>query len=160
DLGTFYWTGLGSSRFAVVIANFGGDVSPEGSVTNFNGDEIGTFQSFSLPTVFKLGFAIDPIDSERHLLTASIQLNHLNDNSENLRFGLEYGWNSIFYLRAGVKRTIDQSLLGEDATTSESYSLGAGVQVPLGVSTIGADYSYSDFSRLGEVHRLAVAFTF
>jgi hypothetical protein len=160
DLGTFYWTGLGSSRFAVVIANFGGDVSPDGSVTNFNGKEINTFQSFSLPTVFKLGFAIDPIASERHLLTASIQLNHLNDNSENLRLGLEYGWNSVFFLRAGVKRTIDQSLLGEDATTAESYSLGAGVQVPLGISTIGADYSYSDFSRLGEVHRLAVAFTF
>ncbi|MCK5573017.1 MAG: PorV/PorQ family protein [Bacteroidetes bacterium] len=160
DVGTFYWTGLGSSRFAVVIANFGGDVTPQGSVTGFTGNVINTFQSFSLPTMFKLGFAIDPIMTERHLLTASIQLSHLNDNSENLRLGLEYGWNEVFYLRAGIKRTIDQSLLGADATTAESYSFGAGVQVPLGISTVGADYSYSDFSRLGKVHRLDLAFTF
>ena len=35
DLGTWYWTGLGSTRFAVVIANFGADVAPRGTVTVF-----------------------------------------------------------------------------------------------------------------------------
>ena len=33
DLGTYYWTGLGTARFAVVISNFGSDVTPEGTVT-------------------------------------------------------------------------------------------------------------------------------
>ncbi|MBI5726416.1 MAG: PorV/PorQ family protein, partial [Ignavibacteriales bacterium] len=32
DLGTYYWTGLGSSRFAVVVSNFGNDLAPDGSV--------------------------------------------------------------------------------------------------------------------------------
>jgi hypothetical protein len=32
DLGTYYWTGLGSIRFAVVVTNFGSDVSPTGTV--------------------------------------------------------------------------------------------------------------------------------
>ncbi|MEK9138258.1 MAG: PorV/PorQ family protein, partial [Bacteroidota bacterium] len=47
DLGTFYWTGLGSTRFAVVISNFGADVNPVGTVSQFNGTVASAFQSFS-----------------------------------------------------------------------------------------------------------------
>src|SRR5258706_12979982 len=55
DLGTFYWTGLGTSRFAVVVSNFGPDVAPKGDVTQFDGTKVSSFQSFSPPTSFKLG---------------------------------------------------------------------------------------------------------
>ncbi|MBI4811756.1 MAG: PorV/PorQ family protein [Ignavibacteriales bacterium] len=61
DLGTYYWTGLGSARFAVVISNFGGDVSPSGEVTLYDGTKVGSFQSFSPPTQFKIGFAMEEI---------------------------------------------------------------------------------------------------
>ncbi len=40
DLGTYYWTGLGSTRFAVTISNFGNELSLDGKVKLFGGREI------------------------------------------------------------------------------------------------------------------------
>lgn len=160
DLGTWYWTGLGSTRFAVVISNFGADVAPKGTVTPFNGVPVTGFQSFSLPTVFRLGIAGDPVVTDDHKVTASLQLNHPNDNAEHLRLGLEYSFRNTLFLRAGVKRTIGQQLLGEDATSEENVTFGAGVLIPLGFSVAGADYAYANFNRLGSVHRLSVSMTF
>jgi len=160
DLGTYYWTGLGTSRFAVVISNFGADVSPTGAVTQSGGVTVRTFQSFSLPTVFKLGVAVDPVVTEDQKLTTSIQLNHPNDNAENIRLGAEYGWQNTFFLRAGVKRTIGQPLFGEDATSEESFTFGAGARVRAAISEIQADYAYANFGRLGSIHMISLSFTY
>jgi hypothetical protein len=159
DIGTWYWTGLGSARFAVAIANFGSDVAPKGSVTQFDGTKLTTFQSFSVPTEFRLGFAMEPLETDDQMLTTSIQLNHPNDNAENVRIGLEYSFEKTFFARAGIKRTIGQQFLGSDLTSEESFSAGAGVLVPLGLSVIGADYAYTSYSRLGAVHRISLSFT-
>jgi hypothetical protein len=160
DLGTYYWTGLGSTRFAVVITNFGSDVSPTGTVTEYDGSTDTSFQSFSLPTMFKLGFAIDPIADDDQKLTTSLQLNHPNDNSEHIRFGVEYSWQNTFFVRGGVKRTIGQPLFAEDATSEESVSLGFGLRMQLGITAVSADYAFTEFGRLGYVHRIALAFTY
>jgi long-subunit fatty acid transport protein len=160
DLGTLYWTGLGTTRFAVTISNFGADVAPRGTVTPFNGVPVTDFQSFSLPTIFRLGIATDPIVTDDHRLTASVQLNHPNDNAEHIRLGVEYAFQKSFFLRAGLKRTIGQQLLGEDATSEENVTFGAGVLVSLGFTVAGADYAYANFNRLGSVHRLSVSITF
>jgi hypothetical protein len=160
DLGTYYWTGLGTARFAVVISNFGSDVSPQGSVTGFDGSTTSSFQSFSLPTVFKLGLALEPLETEQHRLTTSLQLNHPNDNSENLRLGIEYAWESTFFVRAGLKRTIGQKLVGQDETSEETVALGMGVRVPVLTSTISVDYAFADYGRLGSVHRISMAFSY
>jgi hypothetical protein len=159
DIGTWYWTGLGSTRFAVAIANFGSDVAPKGTVTQFDGTQVSSFQSFSVPTEFRLGVAMEPVQTGDQMLTTSIQLNHPNDNAENVRFGLEYSYQKTFFLRAGIKRTIGQQFLGQDLTSEESFTLGAGVLVPMGLSVIGADYAYANFSRLGNVHRFSLSFT-
>jgi hypothetical protein len=160
DLGTYYWMGLGSARFAVVISNFGADVSPQGNVTMFDGTTNSTFQSFSLPTIFKLGVALEPYEDDQNRFTTSIQLNHPNDNSEHLRFGMEYAWQNTFFVRAGVKRTIGQRLFRPDGTSEESFALGVGVRVPVLVSTVAADYAFANYGRLGSVHRITVAFTY
>jgi hypothetical protein len=160
DLGTWYWTGLGSARFAVVISNFGSDAAPSGTATGYGGSTITNFQSFSLPTVFRLGFAMEPLDIENHRITTSIQLNHPNDNAEHVRLGVEYGFQSTFFLRAGLKRTIGQKLLGEDATSEENVTFGAGVLAQVGFTTVGADYAYANFNRLGSVHRISLTMTF
>ncbi len=163
DLGTLYWTGLGTSRFGVAISNFGADVAPKGTgtqVSTFQSISNPTFQSFSLPTEFRIGLAMEPLQSDDQKLTTSIQLNHPNDNAEHLRFGVEYSWRNTLFLRGGVKRTIGQPLFGDDETGEESFALGAGVLVPLGVSTVGADYAFAAFGRLGSVHRISLSFTY
>jgi hypothetical protein len=150
DLGTYYWTGLGSTRFSVVVTNFGGDVSPEGTVTTLNGGKISDFQSYSPPTQFKIGFAMEPFDNETHKLTTSIQLNHPNDNSENLGLGAEYSWGKMFFARLGYKINLDE----------ESFTAGAGLVAPLGFATGAFDYSFAAFTHLGGVHRISLTIGF
>ncbi|MBI5020213.1 MAG: PorV/PorQ family protein [Ignavibacteriales bacterium] len=156
DLGTYYWTGLGSSRFAIVITNFGGDVAPSGSVTTFDGSKVNSFQSFSPPTQFKIGFAMEPYETETHKITTSIELNHPNDNAENVHLGAEYKWEDWLFVRAGFKRTIGETLLGRDNAASNDISFGVGVLVPVLTSKVGFDYSFSNYNLLGTVHRISV----
>ncbi len=146
DLGTFYWTGFGKSRFAVCVSNFGNQVKPTGSFTNRDGGKISDFQSFSPPTIFKVGFATELYQTEMHRLTTAVQLNHPNDNAENVNLGLEYGWREYFFLRGGYKLNVDE----------ETFSLGLGCKVPLKIVDFSADFSYSDFNRLGNVTRFSI----
>lgn len=150
DIGTFYWTGFGSSRFAVCVSNFGNQMKPDGSYTNRDGREIGEFQEFSPPTIFKVGFAAELYQTELHRVTSSVQLNHPNDNAENVNLGMEYGWREFFFLRGGYKVNVDE----------ETFSLGAGCKVPLKILDCLVDFSYSDFGRLGTVSRFSVAMSY
>ena len=146
DLGTYYWTGLGTSRFSAVVTNFGNQMSPTGSISLYGGQVVDKFQEFSPPTNFKFGFAFDPVKDESNILTASIQLNHPNDNSENLSFGAEYGWMNLFFVRGGYKLNVE----------GQSFTVGAGVTTTMSGVTLGVDYSYAAFDNLGGVHRLSM----
>jgi long-subunit fatty acid transport protein len=146
DLGTYYWTGLGTTRFAVTVSNFGNQLAPDGQVVLIGKRSISQWQAFSPPTVFRIGFAFEPYQDEINKVTASIQLNHPNDNSENLSTGVEYSWKNTFYLRGGYKFNVDE----------QNYSFGAGVYLPVSIANVTVDYSYSNFVRLGTAHRFSI----
>lgn len=151
DLGTYYWTGLGSTRFAVTVSNFGAELTPEGTVDLVgNQGEKSDWQSFAPPTMFRIGFAFEPIETAIHKLTSSVQLNHPNDNSENFALALEYLWNSMFALRGGYKFNADE----------QNFSFGAGVYVPISIAQFSFDYSYSNFGQLGSVQRFSIILGF
>ncbi len=156
DIGTYYWTGISSTRFAVVVTNFGANFAPSGEVTKYDGTVVDKFQSFSPPTVFKFGIAWDPIDEEIQKLTTTIELNHPNDNSENIHLGVEYIWNDWLALRAGTKRTIGQQLFGKDNTSASDVTLGLGVTAPTPFAQITFDYAYANFNALGSAHRITL----
>lgn len=160
DLGTYYWMGLGTARLGVVVSNFGADVSPQGQLTTLGGATIESFQSFSPPTVFKMGIAMEPYQDDVQRVTAAIQLNHPNDNAEHLRMGVEYAWNNRVFLRGGVKRTIGSPLFGADPKSADDYSYGLGVAVPMGFTTASFDYALTNFNQLGSVHRISFSFTY
>lgn len=146
DLGTMYWTGLGTTRFAVTITNFGNELAPDGEVTLWGNRTESNWQSFSPPTMFRIGFAFEPWQNDRNRLTAAIQLNHPNDNSENVGVGLEYSYNEILNLRGGYKVNLDE----------QSFTAGAGVKLPLGIANVAVDYAFAQFSRLGSTHRFSI----
>jgi len=161
DLGTYYITGLGSSRFAVVVSNFGADVAPSGEVPAYLGyGTISSFQSFSPPTQFKLGFAMEPMQTERERITTSIELNHPNDNAENVHLGVEYQWDKWLCLRVGLKRTIGERLLGTDNSGSGDFTGGFGLAMPTGFTAIKLEYAYAHFNALGSVHRISLGFSY
>ena len=146
DFGTLYWTGLGTSRFAVSITNFGNELAPDGEITLWGGKKQSVWQSFSPPTMFRIGFALEPWQNENNRVTASIQLNHPNDNSENVSIGAEYSYNEIVKLRCGYKINVDE----------QNFTAGAGVNLPLGIGNVSVDYGYAAFSRLGATHRFSI----
>jgi long-subunit fatty acid transport protein len=146
DLGTYYWTGLGTTRFAVTVSNFGNNLAPDGEVVLIGGRKQSEWQAFAPPTVFRIGFAFEPYQDDQNTITTSIQLNHPNDNSENLSFGIEYIWNKMFFARGGYKFNVDE----------QNYTFGAGVKVPLDIARISVDYAFANFTRLGSAHRFSI----
>ncbi len=147
DLGTYYRTGFANTRFAVSLSNFGTDITPTGSFRqkdlNNRTHTVNSFQSFAPPTMFRFGIANDFEFDENNRLTAAIQLNHPNDNSENINFGVEYMWNGFLALRAGFKT----------AQVEEDFSAGFGLRQSLNIATVRVDYAFTNFGRLGTVNR-------
>jgi len=150
DLGTYYWTGLSNTRFAVTISNFGPQVKPSGSVELVGGRTLSSFQQFPPPTVFRIGFAYDPVDNNKNKLTTSIQLNHPNDNAENVNLGAEYSYKDMLFLRGGYKFNVE----------SENYSAGIGLKVPISITKAALDYSVANFKDLGFTHRISLSLLF
>ena len=151
DLGTYYWIGLGSARFAVAITNFSlRQLKPSGEIRLLDGTLVDKFQSFNPPTLFRVAYAQEVYQNNGNSVTTSVQLNHPNDNSENLNFGIEYWWRGSIALRGGYKLNVDE----------ESLSFGAGVNASVGGSDLTIDYSYSSFGLLGEVNRFSFKLSF
>ena len=103
--------------------------------------------------MFRLGFAFEPFETDIHKLTTSVQLNHPNDNSENISLGAEYTFFELnsktnVFLRGGYKINADE----------QDYSFGAGLKVPLSIATFTFDYAYTHFQKLGTSHRLSLVF--
>jgi hypothetical protein len=150
DLGTYYKTGLGTSRFSVVISNFGAQVSPSGSVKLINDSTVSNFQKFPPPTLFRIGFAMEPILNDKHRLTTSVQLNSPSDNAENVSFGIEYAYKDFLIVRGGYKLNVD----------AENFSCGAGIKFPLTFAKSSLDYSLSNYRTLGLAHRITLNILF
>ncbi len=154
DVGTYYKTGWKSTRFGVTVTNFGRDMSPSGSFDykNLNNETVtvNSFQKFSPPIMFRIGVATELYQNATHKVTSAIQLNHPNDNNENLNLGLEYWWQNIFALRGGY-------VTGRE---EEDFSVGFGFNVPIPLADFRFDYSYSNFGRLGDVNRFSAHFQF
>jgi hypothetical protein len=146
DIGTYYRTGLGSTRFAVTVSNFGAELAPDGEIVLIGKRKNSEWQSFAPPTIFRIGFAFEPYQDEDHSVTTSIQLNHPNDNSENVSLGVEYSWERMLFLRGGYKINVDE----------QNYSFGAGVNVPIIIAQFTLDYAFANFERLGSAHRFSI----
>ncbi|GMU84869.1 MAG: hypothetical protein AMXMBFR48_01110 [Ignavibacteriales bacterium] len=151
DLGTFYWTGLGTSRFAVSVTNFGNQLAPDGEITLVGKRKKSDWQSFSPPTMFRFGIAFEPYQDEHQMVTTSFQLNHPNDNSENLSFGTEYVFNSFQGLSLALRGGYKFNVIEQD------FTFGAGIKYNAGFSLLTFDYAYAGFERLGSSHRISVS---
>ncbi|TNE80698.1 MAG: PorV/PorQ family protein [Bacteroidetes bacterium] len=148
DLGLHYNVGIKNARFAVTLSNFGINVKPQGKVTilKHNAEEtIEDFERVSVPAIFRIGAAFDPIDKENHKLTLSAQLNHPTDNNETLAFGIEYLIRRTVYVRTGYE-------FGQDV--SSLPPLGIGYRLPRKFGKMQLDYTYQHQASLGSVHRL------
>ena len=157
DVGTFYWTGYRSLRFCASLSNFGKQVSPDGSYNKRILDQgsgaeiqqITEYEKFSPPTQFRIGAAIDPLNSKGNLLTISLQLNHPVDNAEYIVTGFEYSYLKTLYIRFGHKFN----------KYEEDITYGMGLNFPVGLIKIRIDYGYANFDHLSDPQRFSIGFT-
>jgi hypothetical protein len=141
DLGILYRTGFRSLNFAVNIRNFAGELRYAQA-------------NFELPLTFRIGLSVDMMDftsanQDMHSFLLSVDATHPRAYSEQIKVGGEYTFMKILSLRAGyIYPTDDQGL-----------NLGLGLHQSFGDTRIGADYGYSQFNLLGNVHRLGLSFS-
>ncbi|MCK5738213.1 PorV/PorQ family protein [bacterium] len=153
DLGTFYWTGYKSLRFAVSLLNFGNDLEASGTYWQPNADgslSREKYASFAPPTTFRVGVAMEAIERENITLTTSFQINHPVDNAENAAFGLDCALMKHLHLRAGYRVNYDE----------EAFTFGAGVQTQILNRDFVLDYAFKDFENLSSTHQFSLGFHF
>jgi Type IX secretion system protein PorV len=152
DLGLKYDVGVKNTRFGINFSNFGFNVSPSGdvSVLKFNGPtDITSFSQVSVPGIFRLGIAFDPLHTPDHIITASGQLNHPTDNNETYALGAEYSYLKVGYLRTGYEFGSDEQYIAP--------SFGLGIKAITRFVGMNIDYGFLAKSRLGAIHRITLA---
>jgi hypothetical protein len=152
DLGFLYRVDFKDLRFAVDLQSFGtnsklkGDFQP----SDLNSKPV-VLQSYPAPTVFKIGISMVPVKTESQSLTVALQLDHPNDNAENIRFGLEYEFKKLLYLRAGYKINVKD----------QHYpTAGFGLRTRIGKHPLMIDYGVDPTQYLGWIHRVGLTFKF
>ena len=152
DLGTLYDTGFKTLRIGMTIQHFGPELTPDGEYTTYfsGGDSTQVYSSYTMPMTFKLGMAMDVLQTANHHITVEVDGVHPPDNLEQVNMGAEYWFNNMFALRGGYRVNTDE----------EGLAAGAGFRIPMGGTTLSLDYAYQDFNRLEMVHRASLGVAF
>ncbi len=167
DIGTFFRSKYRNLKIAVCLSNFGTKMQYQGRANLLfvdpdvtiegNNDRIRAaleMDKWDLPLIFRVGFSIDPIESEHHRLTLAMDAVHPSDNREYINSGVEYGLYNVLFLRGGFRG------LGISAAEG-GVTLGSGLQYTiLGNVTLKLDYAYADYNRLGSIHRYSLSVVF
>lgn len=146
DFGIQYKGGNTGLAFGIAIKNLGPSMSFNGSgldrtITNVNQQtsvQRVILQDFDLPTSLELGVSYSANLGKKNFVNLSTSFNNSSFTSDEYRFGLEYNWNSILYLRGGANvfpdKQTDEALFGP--------TFGVGLKYPFGGMSVGFDYAY------------------
>jgi hypothetical protein len=143
DFGTIYFTDFRTIRIGMAIQSLGP------SLTFID-------QSYPMPTMFKVGTAMDVYQSDDHNVLAAFQFDHPADNAERANFGAEYTLktfqpNVTLQVRGGYRYNRDE----------EGLASGFGVEFPTGsASWMRVDYAYSDMKFLNATHKFSAELRF
>ena len=153
DLGIIYNTDIKELSFAVGVTNFGGNTALNGDhqELKFNNNTTPTPEKFTIPTEFKIGISVVPLDKNDHKILTAIQLNHPNDNSENVRIGGEYSYKNLLYGRLGI-------ILGRK--NQRIPTLGLGMKMIVKNHPVRINYAFLPTSFVGLQHSLGINFQF
>ncbi|HHG83517.1 MAG TPA: PorV/PorQ family protein [Bacteroidetes bacterium] len=151
DMGFLYRTDFKDLSFAVVLQSFGTNSKLSGEYTpdSPNPSQI-QLESYPAPTLFKLGVSMIPWKTETMSLTTMLQLNHPNDNAENIRIGLEYEYRDLLFIRAGYKINVSDQVYP---------TAGLGLRTRIGKHRLVFDYGVDPTPYLGWIHRIGLSFS-
>lgn len=152
DVGFLYTTDLKDLQFAAVIQHFGGNSSISGDEipVEYNRGEVDV-NEYTAPTVFKLGFSMVPYTDEKHSLLVSGEINHPNDNAENVRLGVEWTMAKLLKLRAGYQLAVK----GKNLPTA-----GLSYKYHFGTKPLWIHYAFVPSTWMGNWHQIGVSLAF
>jgi len=110
--------------------------------------------SYSLPTLFRVGIAYPLTITESNKVLFAIDATHPNDSYERLNLGAEWNYLNTFSLRAGYR-----DLFLEDSEGGLMLGCGALYEFSPGLD-VRFDYAWSDYGRLNQTHRFTVGIGF
>jgi len=111
--------------------------------------------AFDLPASFELGLSYAPqIDEHNSLLLTSLFQNN-NFSEDTYKFGLEYGYDNILFIRGGYQLQAKAS-----ETFIYDYSAGVGLNYDLSGISLEVDYAYKHSDFFGGNHIFGVSFKF
>ena len=151
DLGFLYRTDVKDLSFAVSLQSFGTNSKLKG---DYEPDVLDpkpiVLESYPAPTLFKLSISMIPWKRDDMSLTTIVQLNHPNDNAENIRLGVEYEYRKLLFARVGYKINV----------TDQIYpTAGLGIRTRLGSHPLTFDYAVDPTPYLGWIHRIGLSFS-
>lgn len=155
DLGVLFLSEIYGLRIGATISNFGGDMTMDGKDLYVlydidpgifgNNDQILAklkTDPYPLPLTFKVGAAMDVINSSDLKFTLGVDALHPSDNSESINVGGEIVYKNLIALRGGYK-----SLFLDNA--EEGLTLGVGLNYDIAPNLgLSVDYAYQDFGLL------------
>lgn len=136
EVGTLYYTGFNSLRFATNIQSIGFDAQ-------YIADP------YQAPVVYRIGAAYDFFDTPDSpiMLTTLVEAIHPSDAKEKIMAGAEATIMDYVVLRGGYKFDFDE----------EGFTAGLGIQYDVGGGKpIGLDFAYVDYGRFDSVTRFTL----
>ncbi|HMY35532.1 MAG TPA: PorV/PorQ family protein [bacterium] len=172
DFGFTYNTDFKGLKMSFVVSNLGpqstysGDgllretTDPLTGATTYFAYES---EPFNLPAAVNFGLSMDLMRNEQNSVTGMLEQNVNSFQVSRTNFGLEYGFQNMFFARAGYSSALKKDRdynTGNDAGMS-GLTMGAGVDYKFNDS-FGAtvDYGYLNMGLLGGTHRFSVGLKF
>jgi hypothetical protein len=149
DFGVQYLSKDIGLKLGVAMKNIGPSMVYDGpdleSFVNIPGQEPGARQralrlpsaEFELPSTLEIGLGYDYKVADEHMLTFAGDFQNTNFGNDEYRFGVEYGFNNMFFVRGGY---MIYGQNNEDNIYGPTF--GAGINIPVEGSTIIFDYAY------------------
>lgn len=178
DVGASFETGVYGLRLAMAVSNIGGTSRFEGPAIHtqiesqhrvFNDRILGSdlnvryeTDPLELPTTFRFAISAPLLGQATailggigsgHQLDVMSEITDAFDTAIESRWGLEYSFNDMVFLRAG-KFFQNENRSPWDFTSG--LAGGAGVQLPLFGQTFGVDYAYTGMGVLDNVQTFSV----
>lgn len=167
DVGITYLTSINNLRLGMAIANYGGKMQLDGKDLlvfhdidpNLDGNNESVIaklntEKYDIPLIFRVGLAYDPLKSDFHRMTVSLDGVTPNDYREYLNFGWEYAFREMVFLRAGYKGIgLKEQEGGFSAGGGITYKMQNGIGIKI-------DYAYVDYGRLDKVQRFSLSLLF
>ena len=148
DLGVLYYTGFHSLRMGMSIRNFGPEIKLSGDYFDYDNGTLQTLPSkylpYHFPMTFKLGLAMELVDTEETRISVAADVVHPNDNVERLNTGVEAYFIKMLALRTGYTFRHD--------TAGPAFGVGFNWQ------KLNVNYSYTDYGLLDWVQRFDFTF--